>query len=275
MLSGVEVTRETTDADLQFYWETMIQGLKAGSVGIPSPFVYSILFERKIRRLLQKGISDAEASRLANEQTLTEIGRIQTQLFELVASQHRAAPVNDGLAPLLEAAEDEDELSPGDVAELDQDRQLRQADPDEVRRALRQVCTCLSSGRPAAPALNEFFCRWVGAFLNGKYRTLDQALGLMPEPGRSPEKELRQIDLAADVLRLRLEGKTFEGAVTEVTKVHGASRSVVARACRDYKESAACIVEIERALSGADWTPEQKERWKRIFPDELTAGNTA
>jgi hypothetical protein len=158
-----------------------------------------------------------------------------------------------------------EELSPGDVAGLDDDRRANRADPQQVRFVLAMLRDHLRAQTLISGPLADFTWRALDDYLRGRHKNLDQAFGLARKRGRRPADEQKQIGLAAEVLRLRLTATTYEAAVSTVVEQFGSSTSVVNRAWRDHREAAAHVVLIEKALAGFSLSDEEQVRWKEIF----------
>jgi hypothetical protein len=142
------------------------------------------------------------------------------------------------------------------------------ANASEARRLLEMYCYCFDAEIP--------FPRWLllhlrdsfRCYLDHKKRGIEFALGLKRKKGRPNASEQVQIQIATDVMRLRLQGVLHQEALEQVAQCRGYSESVIGHAYGTYRLSAVAVLRNERANG---FTDTEKAALQHILPEKFRA----
>lgn len=117
--------------------------------------------------------------------------------------------------------------------------------------------------------LLEHFRDCFASYLNGE-RGIEAALGLARRrSGRPRADDRRHQDIAADVLRERMYGRSLEEAADLVSERYHLRETQVRQAWGRWKQTAFVILLQERVARGpGSWDPEEKARLSKIFRNE-------
>ena len=151
----------------------------------------------------------------------------------------------------------ENELGPWNIERAV--RNIRKGDPDPAaaRGMLRLFCTRAKELHfPEWPFPEEYLALLVSAFeryLSGEELDIAKSLGLKRRgrPG-SPEIQQRNVYIAAEVLRLEIQGRPVtdnadgEGAIADVAERHGLSASQVRDIYYEYLNDGMAQLVLER-----------------------------
>jgi hypothetical protein len=159
-----------------------------------------------------------------------------------------------------------------------------QSAPEDARQLLELFCRCVDdrtiyAKNPAAARLLEHVREALQGYLFGSnykrtgLKGLESAFGLKRKRGRpkadasrNEADELRQMEMAASVLRLRLGGKTHQEAVATTAKRFGWAESIVSAAWKMHRISAVALVKVSRPPD-QPWTQEETDRLCVILGD--------
>jgi hypothetical protein len=140
------------------------------------------------------------------------------------------------------------------------------AKKEDAKRLMAHFCELVERREPFPARLLEHFREAFNVYLNGTKR-LEAALGVVRKKGRPPGDEIKRAEMAAEVLRERLAGKTHERALIHMVEEFGWNETVVSEAWRDYRMSALDLVIIERASAKREpkFTYKERQRFREIF----------
>jgi hypothetical protein len=96
-------------------------------------------------------------------------------------------------------------------------------------------------------------------------RTIESALGLKGKIGRPKADPNTQMQMARDVLRLRLKNLSHQDALVQVSKKFGWVESVIGKAWKEYKQDGVILLRQERSSDAYPWTPEEVEKLTKIY----------
>ena len=162
------------------------------------------------------------------------------------------------------------------------------ADPEDARQLMQIFCDYVGDGRQVPSRLMEHFKECFQAILDGGRRVYPEpgqetaaepiiekcsvktALGLEKKRGRASVNIEKRIRLAAEVLRRRLNGLSYEKAIAEVSGVPGiaVAERVVASAWSEHFEYAVYTLQIERSFG--PWTEAEKAVLQKLFSERQT-----
>jgi len=139
------------------------------------------------------------------------------------------------------------------------------AKPDDVRHLLADFCAYTKAGhRCPPPQLLDYLSSAFQRYLDGSC-TLEAALGLKRKRGHPKADEQDRIQMAAEILRQRLAGKSHQSALRKI----GYATSVLGEAWRDYRLEAIAVVENERRKQGCgSWSEQEKRLLKSVLKDQ-------
>jgi hypothetical protein len=137
---------------------------------------------------------------------------------------------------------------------------------EDAKRLMAHFCDLVESGKPVPQRLLEHFNEAFKAYLHGT-KKIEAALGLVRKKGRPPVDQKHNVEMAAEVLRLRLDGTTYEVAVEETAQKFSCSETTVRQALRGNRMVALDCVVIEREKQRRKFTDEEKARLRKIFHD--------
>jgi hypothetical protein len=107
------------------------------------------------------------------------------------------------------------------------------------------------------------------AYLEGRTKSVDQALGLIrSKRGRPPKDISEHRSLATKVLEARVAGNSHQTALENVAERQGCKETKVGEAWAEYKDSALYEVQFLRSISGqGQLTDDEWERVRKIYKD--------
>lgn len=145
------------------------------------------------------------------------------------------------------------------------------ADAADARRLMAHFCELWERQAPMPRILLQHLHDAFHAFLySGK--TLEAALGLSRKRGR-PHVETARMQMAAEILRIRLSGTSHQEALAEVSEQFGCGLTVLGEAWATYKHYAIVLLRKERGLDRYPWSEQEVARLCEIYDwkDEPTA----
>jgi hypothetical protein len=151
------------------------------------------------------------------------------------------------------------------------------ANADDARALLTLFCQCvehrlISARNPEADRLLEHVREAFRAYLDGD-RNIESALGLVGKRGR-PKADARrneadvqmQMQMAADVLRHRLNAMSHQDSLAMVEQRFGWGQTIISEAWASYKLSALILLKIDRDSVG--FTTDEIAQLYEIFRGE-------
>jgi hypothetical protein len=133
------------------------------------------------------------------------------------------------------------------------------AKPEDAKRLLDHFCELVERRKPVPPRLLEHLREAFRAFLDGA-KTLDRALGMKRKKGKPPADEITRVDMAAEVMRCRLAGKTHEQALIATAQKFGWVESIISEAWAKYRGLGLDQILVERRNLNPKFTDEEKVR---------------
>ena len=140
------------------------------------------------------------------------------------------------------------------------------ADAADVLQVLDMFYRLAVDNRPIPRPLIDFVAASFGRYRRHKdfygpderdARSLDSAFGLLRKKGRPEADEQQRIEMAAEVVRLRLSGTPHQEALDATAVTFGWAKTIVGKAFRDHLYSAVMANRNERP---AGFTPDEKRR---------------
>jgi hypothetical protein len=138
------------------------------------------------------------------------------------------------------------------------------AKPEDAKRLLEHFCELVDRGKPVPSRLLEHLREAFQAFLDDA-KTLDRALGVKRKKGRPPADEIIRAQMAAEVMRCRLAGKTHEQALITTVQRFGWVESVISEAWAKYRGLGLDRILVERQNLNPKFTDKEKERLRDML----------
>lgn len=160
------------------------------------------------------------------------------------------------------------QMTPAMVFQIVCDMADKKAEPDDVKRLLQFFCKTIEKKKPTPPVLVRFIRESFRRYLSGKADSLDHAFGLVRGRAGKPVARDSQeaIEMAASVLRYRLDGKHHNRAVEETVRVLKCGKTTVADAWRENRHAAFVTVRNERPAKPYPWSDEEESVLLKIYP---------
>jgi hypothetical protein len=140
------------------------------------------------------------------------------------------------------------------------------AEPEDARRLMQHFCELVDRGRQVPPQLLQHFRQSFSAYLDGT-KKLEAALGVVRKRGRPQADENLRREIAAEILRQRLVGKSHEQALMHTATQFGWSETIISEAWKNYKFSAIDLILIERANRHPKFSVSEQKRLANIYPN--------
>lgn len=140
------------------------------------------------------------------------------------------------------------------------------ADPDDARRLLELYCD-----EKAEPqhALIQHVQACIGRYLSGEIKSLESAFGITPRKKNPHIVEQKQMEIAADVLRCRLDGNAHQECLEKLAEKHRKGKTAVGECWKRHKQSALISVLIERNSGNHEINKkDEEEALRKIFGKE-------
>jgi len=158
-------------------------------------------------------------------------------------------------------------LSPSSIYHIACDVKKGEADPEKARELLIDFCERYGTNEAIPPDLyKHIYDAFKSCLDDGK--SLDAAFGLKRKKGRPAVDQHSLWELAAGVLRLRMEGLSAEDAVIEVSETRYISETQVWEAWRKNKLDALILLRLERPHDSYPWSEEEVTRLTELFSKE-------
>lgn len=137
------------------------------------------------------------------------------------------------------------------------------ADATEARNVMMYFCELWNQQAPTPRALLQHLYDAFHAYLYDG-RTIEAALGLARRRGR-PNAEAARLQMATEVLRLRLTGMSHQDALTQASERCNCGLTVLGEAWAAYKHYAIVLLRKERAPNRNPWSEEELVRLRGIY----------
>ena|SRR3569833_302148 len=141
------------------------------------------------------------------------------------------------------------------------------ASPEDARRLLECFCNTFDDRESFPPELLHHLRDAFRAFLDGD-KTIDAALGIARKTGRPKAAPEIRMQMATEILRLRLDGTSHQEALATVSERFGWGETIVAEAWRAHQLDAIVMIRMERHLESYPWTPDEVARLDEIFANK-------
>jgi len=140
-----------------------------------------------------------------------------------------------------------------------------EADPEEVRKLLEFICTLVDREESLPPEVLKYIRDSFRSHLGGSKMSLDRTFGVTRKRGRPKVDRGRRIEMASEILRLRLSGENHEDAVVRVGAMFSKESTVINEAWRDHKFEAVWSLRSERSIN---WTDKKFQQLDKIYAKE-------
>lgn len=143
-------------------------------------------------------------------------------------------------------------MTPLEIDRILYDISKGNAEISDVRQLLEDFCLSVDQGRQPSKKLTEYLAGSFRQFLDNERPTVDACLGLKKSRGAPRIDDVKHIEIAREVLRLLLEGKSLEAASFAVAdKMKCSERKVTAAWSRNRVDAVAWL-QLDR--DGRKWT---------------------
>ncbi len=164
---------------------------------------------------------------------------------------------------------DAEELTHADIWHVAWDVREGKADPVKASLLLEKFCNEFDSGMFNSGNLTQdYLLRHLRdafrAYLN-KEKTIASALGLVKKAGRPKADEQDRMQMAAEVLRKRMAGKSHQVALFEVSAILSCGETIIAEAWAAWQLEAIDLLRLERTGNDFPWTPTEIQKLDEIF----------
>jgi len=160
--------------------------------------------------------------------------------------------------------EDLQNPSPSKIIDLQYERRDGEADPDDVRLLLQLFCDFVDKGSTPPFELLQYLRDGFRDYLSGS-RKLEAAVGLARRRGPPKTDEGTLWLRAAEVLRNRLAGQTYEQAVFKAAEDLGVGETVIKEAWEAHNAHALILLRVERHFDKDRNRPFSLEEQARII----------
>ena len=140
-----------------------------------------------------------------------------------------------------------------------------EAEPSDARKLLEHFCQYVDQ-ESMPNILLEHLRDSFRSYLDGK-QSIEGALGLTKKTGRPNADVGNRQQMAAAVLRQRLQGISHQNALAHVATKFAGNKTIVGEAWKAYKLTAIAIVlqDPDREAGKDPWTTEERARLRRIL----------
>jgi hypothetical protein len=140
------------------------------------------------------------------------------------------------------------------------------ANPEDAKRLMAHFCDLVERRKPLPSRLTEHFREAFTDYLDGA-KSLEVAFGVKRKKGRPPADANLRIEMAAEVMRHRLAGKSHEKALIHSAVKFGYTETIVSEAWHANRMAALDLVIRERDNHDHQFTDIQKNILRRILHD--------
>ena len=145
-----------------------------------------------------------------------------------------------------------------------------EADVGDVKRLLMTVCYHFKRQEKLPKELHMFLADAFSRYLSGQ-ATIEAALGLKKcKSGRRKIDADISTQIAAEFLRHRLEGLSWDDAIESTRKVVCKSKTVIEEAWAHHRHDARVVLRIERVLDKKPFSEEEVVVLEKIFKKEAS-----
>jgi len=155
-------------------------------------------------------------------------------------------------------------LTPTTIVHIAWEVRDGEANPEDSRRLLKLFCDCFDQKKKMPNELIEHLRDAFDSFLKDE-RNIESALGLVRKKGKPKADEQVQMQMAAELLRFRLGGKSHQVALEEVAEKFGWSKTIVGEAWKKWWQEGITLLRLERPPDGYPWTPGEVQKMAKIF----------
>jgi len=166
------------------------------------------------------------------------------------------------------------DLSPNEILEIASEIREQTAKPDDARQILEHFCDLhdlwltnrLNDDQSSQfKILLQHLRDSLHNYLSGNRKTLESALGLKRKKARPKADPEIRIDMAYEVLILRLTKMSHQDALREVSEKFGWGITVISEAWATHKFDVLAKMRFERSANSRPWKPDEFKRLKEIF----------
>ncbi len=141
-------------------------------------------------------------------------------------------------------------------------------DPDNARLLLERYCHAFDNQEEIPYELFLYLRNSFRRYLDKEVNKMDVALGLLKKKGRPKADSQVRINMATEVLRSRLQGKSHQDALYNASEKLKCCETTVGEAWAAWKQTAIIQIRMERPTDKYPWTKEEIERVDKIFSKE-------
>ena len=142
------------------------------------------------------------------------------------------------------------------------------ADPEQVRRLLEDICNRVDREEGLPPVVLRYIRDSLRRHLEGRRTSLERSFGV--KRVRKPRVERAQlVSMAVEILQLRLKGRNYEYAVELVGQENRKKRTVVGEAWSAHKFDALLELWGERSRNKKPLTEREIARLEKILKRNL------
>lgn len=143
-----------------------------------------------------------------------------------------------------------------------------EANPEEVRELLEYICELVVRKEPLPPEVLRYIRDSLRAYLDGSKKSLDRSFGVKRKPGRPKADREQRVDMATEILRMRMKGRHHEYALGAVGRKFGKESSVIGEAWAAHKFDAHIALRLEWPEEKTSWTEGELQKLAKIFLKE-------
>ncbi len=169
-----------------------------------------------------------------------------------------------------QANREQERVSLGNLSQLVFEIEQGKSTPEKSKRLLKEFCECVAFGE-TIPGKILAFLRAAFLRIVDKRLSTDKALGLVHfKKGVpvNPDTEEKDTIAAAEVLRRRLSGDSFEDAIAAVREELERGDTQVREARRKYKNNALILLRLERGGACVPWSNQEIARLTKFYKND-------
>ena len=165
--------------------------------------------------------------------------------------------------------EEEKSLSPAEFNLISSQVHDDEADPEEVRELLEDICSRVDREEQLPPVVLRYIRDSLRAYLDDSRKSLDRSFGVKRRRGKPRADPGPRIKMATEFLRLRLKRKGHRLATMEVGRKFKKERTVIEEAWAAHKFDAFLALWSERSKNKNPWTEREISQLEKILKKNL------
>ncbi len=164
--------------------------------------------------------------------------------------------------PLLE------NLSPRAIREISEKIKYQIAEPEDAVRLMLLFCDLVKNDKEIPKELKDHFVSAFKKIANNEL-SADRALGIKKTNNRPKADEGERIDIALEVLKYRLKGKTYKDSVEIVAAEKEIATTKVKDSWRQVKEQAMDVEIMDRYTKHLVFSEREKKLINKMFEKRI------